>query len=260
MPDTRDSRKKAIDLAARVGFVLVILLALVGLSSVARRFVMTVRYLQDATVAAKPDGIGMGFNQRYYDHPYLALVHIAAGFLFMTLGPLQFVGAIRNRWLRFHRWCGRIFFVASLVGVLSAFVFVPVLPIFGTFTSKVAASIGGALFLICLVKGYWHIRRFEIAQHREWMIRAFAIGLGISTFRVLIPLLMMPPLKLTFPETWDTVTWLGFTLNALIAEVWINVTRPYAQRFGRGPVATRRIQTGDVGVRVAATASTPTSI
>ena len=228
MPDQAESRRRLISIAARVGFGLVVLLALVGLFSVVRRFILTVRYLENPAVAVVPDPIGLRFNARYYEHPYLTLVHLVAGFLFMTLGPLQFVAAIRNRWLRFHRWCGRIFIVASLVGVFSAFVFVPVLPIFGTFTSRVAASFGGGLFLICLVKGYVHILRREIPQHREWMIRAFAIGLGISTFRVLIPLLMMPPLRATFPEAWDTVTWLGFTLNAVIAEAWINVTRPYA--------------------------------
>jgi uncharacterized membrane protein len=257
MSEHAESRRRLIHLVGKVGFSLVVLLALVGLFSVVRRFVMTVRYLENPEVAAVPDPI-KGFNARYYQHPYLTLVHVVAGFLFMTLGPLQFVAAIRNRWLGFHRWCGRIFIVASLVGVFSAFIFVPVLPIFGTFTSKVAASFGGVLFLICLVKGYLHIRRYEIAQHREWMIRAFAIGLGISTFRVLIPLLMMPPLRATFPEAWDTVTWLGFVLNVIVAEAWINVTRPFAAEFIRPIVGRRRTQVYDVDTPVAAVASAPT--
>jgi hypothetical protein len=91
MLDNLDRRRTAIDLAAKAGFVVVVLLALVGLISVAGRFVMTVRYLQDPAVAATPDKTGLGFNQRYYAHPYLTLVHIVAGFFFMTLGPLQFV-------------------------------------------------------------------------------------------------------------------------------------------------------------------------
>jgi len=259
MPREHESRKAAIDLAAKVGFVIVVLLALVGLNSVLRRFLLTVQFLQDPAVAAQPDGIGMGFNDRYYAHPYLTFLHIIPGFLFMTIGPLQFVAAVRNRWLRFHRWCGRVFLVASLIGVLSAFAFVPMLPIFGTFTAKVAAVFAGTVFLIAIVKGYLHIRRFEIAQHREWMIRAFAIGLGISTFRVLIPLLMIPPLRATFPEAWDTVVWLGFVINATVAEVWIKVTRPYASTF-RGRIAgARKSQAGDAWAPIAEPASVPTS-
>ena len=57
------------------------------------------------------------------------------------------------------------------------------------------------------------------------MIRTFAIGLGISSFRVLIPLMMLSPFHPTFTETWDTVVWLAFGMHALAAEVWINLSR-----------------------------------
>jgi uncharacterized membrane protein len=213
---------------SRLGFVVVILLALVGLSSVANRFVNTVHYLADpasfTNFGEEPPGAA-GFEARYYAHPYLTLVHVVTGFLFMTLGPLQFVAAIRNRWLRFHRWSGRVVLVASLVGVISALAFVPILPVYGSFATRVGVVCAGAYFSVALLQGYRHIRRRQIAEHREWMIRMFAVGLGISTFRVLIPIFMMPPFGATFNEAWDTVVWLGFGINALVAEVWINVTR-----------------------------------
>ena len=57
------------------------------------------------------------------------------------------------------------------------------------------------------------------------IIRCFAIGLGISTFRLLIPLLMLPPIEASFSEAWETVAWLGFVINLGAAEVWINLTR-----------------------------------
>jgi uncharacterized membrane protein len=213
-------------IVARLGFVMVILLALVGILSVTGRFVATVEYLAHDTVArAQSSPVGPEFDNRYYAHPYLTLTHIASGFLFMTLGPLQFVAAIRNRWIGFHRWCGRVFYAASLVGVVSALAFVPILPVFGSFSTRVGVVFAGSMFLWALVKGYVCIRRCQIAQHREWMIRTFAIGLGISTFRLLIPFLMMPPLGATFVEAWDTAVWLGFGINIVAAEVWINVTR-----------------------------------
>lgn len=221
-----------------VGFVVVILLALVGIASVLGRLVLTVQFLSDGSVVnSEGTGIGPEFNERYYAHPYLTLVHIGAGLVSMTLGPLQFVAAIRKRWLRVHRWCGRVYLVASLVGVVSALAFVPMLPVFGTFTAKVAVVFVGGLFLVSIVKAYRHIRRFEIAQHREWMIRAFAIGLGISTFRVLLPILMGPVFGASFPEAWDTVVWLGFAINLVVAEVWINVTRGASVVPGRVGVA-----------------------
>jgi uncharacterized membrane protein len=210
----------------RLGFVVVVLLALVGLNSAVGRFVSSVQFLDDPSSVVMPSSpLREQFEARYYARPYLTLVHVVAGCLFMVLGPVQFWPAVRNRWLWFHRLSGRVFMIASLVGVISALMFIDGLPVFGNLSARVAVAFGSMAFLVCLVQGYRTIRRRQIAAHREWMIRTFAIGLGISTFRVLIPLLMMPPLRATFPEAWDTVTWLGFAINMVVAETWINVTR-----------------------------------
>jgi hypothetical protein len=142
--------------------------------------------------------------------------------------------------------------IAALVGALSALWFVWQLPVFGSFATKVGVVVASTLFLICLVQGYRSIRRREIARHREWMIRTFAIGLGISTFRLMIPLLMLPPLGATFPEAWDAAVWLAFTLHAVAAEVWINLTRKQprgevpAPQAGQAP-RRERLTRGRVG-------------
>lgn len=221
-----------IKIVGRVGYGVVILLAMVGIASIASRFVGTVQYLADPSAvditAGEPPGAA-GFEGRYYAHPYLTLVHITVGLLFMVLGPIQFWPGVRNRWIRFHRWSGRVWMIAALVGATSALVFVPMLPVFGSFSTKVAVVFASLMFLVCLAQGYRAIRQRRIAQHREWMIRTFAIGLGISSFRVLIPLLMMPPLGATFPEAWDTVVWLAFPINVIAAEWWINATRRQPQ-------------------------------
>jgi uncharacterized membrane protein len=240
-----------VKLVGRIGFTLVILLALIGIASVVGRFIGILRFLADPSVTdAQAGDPAAGFNQRYYAHPYLTLLHIVPGFLFMTLGPLQFMPSIRKRWLSFHRWCGRVYLVASLVGVLSALVFVPRLPVFGSFTVKVAVLFAATLFLISLGKGYLHIRRFEIAQHREWMIRGFAIGLGISTFRVLLPVLMV--FGASFTEAWDTVVWLGFAINLVLAEMWINLTRPASDRVIPAAVSRHGAQAGALSGQAAA--------
>ena len=138
-------------------------------------------------------------HARYYAYPYPTLVHIVPGILFMVLGPLQSMPSIRNRWLRFHRWSGRVFMVASLVCVISALMFVPMLPVFGSFSTSVGVVFAGSIFPVCLVQCDRRIRQRRIAPHREWIIGAFAIGLGISTFRVMTSSVMMPPLRATFP-------------------------------------------------------------
>jgi uncharacterized membrane protein YozB (DUF420 family) len=47
-----------------------------------------------------------------------------------------------------------------------------------------AAVVFGLWFLTCLVLAVRAIRRDDIVHHRRWMIRAFAIGIGIGTTRI----------------------------------------------------------------------------
>lgn len=220
--------REMVKFIGRIGYVVVVSLALVGLLSVATRFVVTLQYLADPAsvdmTAGTPPG-AEGFGERYFTRPYLTLVHVVTGALFMVLGPVQFWPAVRNRWIAYHRWAGRVWMLAAAAGVVTALLFVPLLPVYGNLSTRVAVVVAGTLFTICLGMGYVRIRQRRISDHREWMIRTLAIGLGISTFRVLIPLLMMPPISATFPEAWNTVVWLAFAVNLVTAETWINLTR-----------------------------------
>src|SRR5260370_1378403 len=51
-----------------------------------------------------------------------------------------------------------------------------------------ATTLFALVFLFALTKAFLHIRRREIAQHREWMIRAFAVGLAVATVRPIMGL------------------------------------------------------------------------
>lgn len=56
------------------------------------------------------------------------------------------------------------------------------MPAIGGANQAAATALFGTFFLFALVKGYRHARRREITLHREWMIRAFAIGLAVARF------------------------------------------------------------------------------
>jgi hypothetical protein len=63
-----------------------------------------------------------------------------------------------------------------------------------------------------------------IPAHREWIMRAFAIGLGVGTQRILI-FIFMPFQLAPFDQIFGPLLWLGIAINLLVAETWINVTR-----------------------------------
>src|SRR5262249_21371971 len=69
---------------------------------------------------------------------------------------------------------------------VSAFVMSIAMPAIGGVTQAAATTIFSVYFLFALAKAYRHILRREFALHREWMIRAFAIGLAVTTIRPII--------------------------------------------------------------------------
>lgn len=167
------------------------------------------------------------FDLRYHQHPWLTYLHIVPGVLFFSPGSRQFVRKIGGRWLNFHRWSGRIYLVSGTVSAVSAMLVAARFPASGGAGTAVATYFFGLLFLVCLAKAYWHVRSARIQLHREWMIRGFAIGLGVSTLRVIL-VLGEVFIDLPFVEAFPISVWLGFSINTLAAEVWVNLTRPSA--------------------------------
>lgn len=207
---------------APAGWVLVLGLTLVALMSVAHRGAASWQALRHGPRTGEATN---PFESRYDARPVLTLVHLVAGGVFLLAGPLQFIPAWRKRHWAAHRLLGRVYLVSGAMAALSALVFVAVLPVFGSFSSSVGSALGAVMFLWAAAMAYRSIRRRRVAAHREWMIRSYAIGLGIATFRVLLPGLMSPPFSVSFREAWDTVVWLGFVLNLIVAEWWIHRTR-----------------------------------
>jgi uncharacterized membrane protein len=164
----------------------------------------------------------------FAQYPILTLVHIVPGLLFMLLGPLQFSPTIRARHLRWHRWSGRIFVICGVVIGTSALVMSFGMPAIGGFNQAAATTLFATFFLFALCKAFWHIRRREAALHREWMIRAFSVGLAVATIRPIIGMFFATSRLsgLTPHEFFGIAFWIGFVLHLITAEVWIHATMP----------------------------------
>ena len=210
-------------------WVAVIFLAFIGIAVATRRSIVLPK---PGTVSAR-NNPAAELDGAFADRRTLTLVHILPGALFMVLGPLQFVRVLRSRYPQVHRWCGRIFLTASAVVGVSGLTLAFGKTIGGV-DEKAAIVLFGSFFLIALVKALWHALRREFAQHREWMIRGYAIGLAVATIRPIIgTFFAVAVLRGHRPqprEFFGTAFWIGFTLQMIAAEIWINYTKP-----GAGP-------------------------
>ena len=163
------------------------------------------------------------FDRRYVEHPVVSFLHIAPGALFLMLAPLQFSVRIRTRSLQFHRWSGRLLVLTAMVTGLSAFVVG--LPSFGGPVESSARVVFGALFLVAIIRAFVAIRQRDAPRHREWMIRAFAVAIGVSTVRVVALVLVAFTGFSEFQKVFGLTFWLGWILTLGAAELWIRRTR-----------------------------------
>src|SRR5258708_6080725 len=95
-------------------------------------------------------------------------------------------------------------------------------------TGKGAAVVGvlpGSIFLLALGRALWHAMRGEFAQHREWMIRGYAVGLAVATIRPIMGgFFAAAAMRGATPEPstfFGKAFWIGFTLQTLAAEIWV---------------------------------------
>jgi uncharacterized membrane protein len=217
--------------AGRLVWGAVIFLAAIGSAVALRRMVHLVPVViggyRAPVVAANPALAQLtALDDLFARYAILTLVHIVPGLLFMVLGPWQFSATIRARHLRWHQWNGRIFVFSGVVIGVSALVMSFAMPAIGGVNQAVATTLFGAFFLIALGKAVWHIRRKEVALHRDWMIRAFAVGLAVATIRPIIGIFFATSriTGLTPHEFFGTAFWIGFTAQLMAAEAWIRWT------------------------------------
>lgn len=183
-------------------------------------FVFAAIRLSDMTKGA---AVTDAFGARYVEHPWTALIHIVPGLLFLAFAPFQFIPQIRRR-LSVHRRLGWFLVPCAAASGLFALVAAVQFPAFGGLITQAATAFFGLIFLFSLGKAVYHIRRKEVRLHREWMIRLFALGLGVATIRLVIGL-SQAFTDISFEDGFGPAFWLGLGTNWLVAEAWIHYTR-----------------------------------
>jgi uncharacterized membrane protein len=155
-----------------------------------------------------------------YADPFLIL-HVAAGVTALLVGPLQFLPRVRARWPRVHRATGRIYVLACAIGAPAGLMLA-----IGTTAGPVAAAgfaIPALLWPVFTWLGLRAAVERRLADHREWMIRSYAITATAITLRLMLPASAL--LGFEFLPAYQVISWLGWTTNLALAEYWIRRKR-----------------------------------
>lgn len=190
----------------------------VSLLSLIMIAVATRRILHLRTAAA---GLDAGFVR----HPILTLAHVLPGLAFVLLGPFQFMAGLRQRHPYLHRWTGRVVLASALAIGMTALIMSPQMAIGGALESAATFAFG-VLFLFAIGKAFAAIRARRVTEHRIWMIRAYAIGLGVGAVRPIVGVFFATNrlTHLTPHDFFGIAFWLGFVLSLATAEAWIRRT------------------------------------
>jgi Predicted membrane protein (DUF2306) len=168
------------------------------------------------------------YNPGFAEYPLVTWTHVVLGAVYLTFAPVQLIGRIRARAIGYHRWAGRLLVSIGVLVGFSALFLGLVVP-FSGHPERIVIGIFGGFFLISLVLGYIRVTQGRIGEHREWMLRALAIGLSVATMRALF----IPALMIAGNPSNDQIAMLSvgsftvaFLLHAAAAEWWIRWTRP----------------------------------
>jgi uncharacterized membrane protein len=151
--------------------------ALVALSAIP----LAAGSLRLVQLAGGPDV--MPADDRFTGFPAALVVHIIGAAVFALVGAFQFVPRFRRHHRAWHRRAGRLVTGAGLAVAGSALwltLFYEAQPGTGELLFLLRLVFGSAM-AASLLLGVTAIRRRDIAAHRAWMIRAYAIALAAGT-------------------------------------------------------------------------------
>jgi hypothetical protein len=144
------------------------------------------------------------------------LMHMTGGMVALLTGPWQFWTGFRARYIRLHRWTGRIFLCAVAIGSVGAFR----MAIGTTFGWAFGFSLIGLAVAWVSTAGmaYYAILKRRIQIHKEWMVRAYVVTFAFVTFRLLND---YGPTSHLQPDNDQAITigWACWALPLLVTEV-----------------------------------------
>jgi uncharacterized membrane protein len=172
----------------------------------------------------------MPVNPRIGASPAPLVVHVLAAAIYAVLGAFQFPARLRRRHPGWHRRSGRILVGAGLAVAGSGLwmtLFYSGAP--GGVLLWAIRLLVGSTMAAAIVLGFTAIRRRDIAAHRAWMIRAYALGLGAGTqaFTEGIGEALFGTGDLSKAISLGS----GWVINAVVAE-WV-IRRPSVRRAAR---------------------------
>lgn len=153
----------------------------------------------------------------FLSHKAIVYTHIFASSTALLLGPMQLLPAMRRRFPRAHRICGRVYLaVGVLFGGLSGLYMAAFA--YGGMTTKLGFACLAMLWLYTGLRAFQTIRQGRVNEHRQWVVRNFSLTFAAVMLRIYLPLSGIAGLP--FDQAYPYIAWLCWIPNLLFVE-WV---------------------------------------
>lgn len=150
-------------------------------------------------------------------------LHALAGVIALMIGPWQLLASIRAARPALHRWLGRVYVVVAIASGTSSLVLQPKIAGFG---GGYVLMVMGALWVVTTVLGLATILRGDVAAHRRWMLRSYALAWGAVSIRLFERLLTF--LAVPSGYKYPAILWLALLSNVVAAEIVLRRSRMWS--------------------------------
>jgi len=145
---------------------------------------------------------------------HLLIPHTLSGVIALVAGAMQFSSRLRRRHLKFHRALGRIYVVSVFIGAPTGIALAAGRP------GMPGTSMQAAAWMVCTTAAFIAARNRQIAQHRQWMVRSYAVTFTFVSSRVLN---LWPVYWSHLGDSLAAVGVIAFTLaSLLVADLGLN--------------------------------------
>jgi uncharacterized membrane protein len=160
-------------------------------------------------------------REPYLQHQFALGVHVLSGILALLIGPFQFVGRLRHRFVRVHRFVGATYVASATALGVTGLILAP------TAYTGLVASAGFTVLDLAMLFTTWTAVRMIVAgrygEHRRWMIRSFSLimaGVMLRLWTLIYGgLAAIGIVDFSFETAYAAIAWLCWVPNLMLA-IW----------------------------------------
>ena len=155
---------------------------------------------------------------KYFTKRWVLIAHITAGGGALILGPLQFWGRFRARYIKLHRWVGVGYLLAILVSSICALILSYTTAYDVNWAYAFSLQVWVSVWIVSTIIAYRAALQKKFKLHQEWMTRSYIVTLAFIVSGLTLKYLLKIGFG-TFEDISPSLFWMGWSVPLFVYQV-----------------------------------------